>query len=326
MDRTRTSLENPCIFLRAATLGVLAVLCASTGAPAVEVEPGQLYEEGTRLEASDLGVAFTIPQGWRGTLPNGSEVFVLQPVADPTVYILAMGEEATPDELASTMAAPIPLGNGLSLYPTGAVGKRDKALTGRYEVRGAPNPLVAYAEALTGPSSISVAYILIAAPALLSTHEPTVRALVASTSLGAPASVVSGTGGTGGTGAAAGGGAGGKAGSGSADRWDAYLKGKYIVRYYTASGYTDEEHLWLCSDGSFQRRAASGGFGGGASGAFQGDSTGRWTATGAGGHGALTLHYGDGSQGQYQLRWDYQENHLYVDGKRWLHGDNDVCN
>ncbi len=219
MDRTTTSLENPCIFVRAATLGVVAVFCASTGAPAVEVEPGQLYEEGTRLEASDLGVAFTIPQGWRGALPNGSEVFVLQPVADPMVYILAMGEEATRDELASTMAAPIPLGDGLWLHPTGAVGERDKALTGRYEVRGAPNPLVAYAEALTGPSSISVAYILIAAPASLSTHEPTVRALVASTSLGTPASMTSGAG------AAADGGAGGNAGSGSADRWDAYLKG-----------------------------------------------------------------------------------------------------
>ncbi len=46
----------------------------------------------------------------------------------------------------------------------------------------------------------------------------------------------------------------------------------------------------------------------------------------AGEYGGLTLHYGDGSTAQYEMRWDYQENRLYVDGKRWLHGENEFCN
>ena len=146
-------------------------------------------------------------------------------------------------------------------------------------------------------------------------HEGAVQALVASTDLGAPAAAPPPT--------SASGAAGGS--TGSDDRWDTYLKGKYIVRYYTATGYTDEQHLWLCSDGTFSRRGAAGGFGGGASGAFQADSTGRWTAAGAGEHGSLTLHYNDGSTAQHQLRWDYQKKELYVDDKRWLHGKNEVC-
>ncbi len=156
-----------------------------------------------------------------------------------------------------------------------------------------------------------MAYVLIAAPAILATYEPVVRALADGTDLGAPeTTAAAGAGGT---------------PSGAGDRWDTYLKGKYIVRYYTATGFTDEQHLWLCSDGSFARRGASGGFGGGASGAFQADSSGRWTATGAGEYGTLTLHYGDGSTVRHELRWDYEENKLYVDGKRWLHGENEYC-
>ena len=88
------------------------------------------------------------------------------------------------------------------------------------------------------------------------------------------------------------------------------------MRYYTDSGYTDEQHLWLCSDGTFARRGAAGGFGGGASGAFQSDSTGRWQATGAGANGTLTLQYSDGSVARHELYWDYEKNRLHLDGKR----------
>ena len=319
MGRGRVNCENPSVLFHIVAFAVVAALATSSSGWAVEIQPGQVYAGGTRLEATELGVAFTVPSGWRGTLPAGSEVFVLQPDTDPQVHILAMGDRATRDELASIMAAPIDLGDGLFLDPTGAVVDRGEVLSGRYEVRGSPTRLLAYSEALAGPGGLSVGYLLIAAPASLAGYEPAVQALIASTELGAPAAPVPAT-------PSAGGNASGGAASGTGDRWDAYLEGKYILRYHTATGFTDEQHLWLCSDGTFQRRGASGGFGGGASGAFQNNSTGSWSATGAGEYGSLTLRHGDGTTSQYELRWDYQENKLYVDGKRWLHGENEVCN
>lgn len=293
-------------------LTISGVVAASAVAHAVEVQVGQVYSGGTWLESSELGVAFTVPPGWRGAWPAGSEVFVLQPESDPSVYILAMGEEATREDLAATMAAPISLGDGLSLSPTGQVTNRGKALVGRYQVVGGAHRLDAYGEAVAGAHGVAVAYILIATPASLASHEAAVRKLTDGTALGAP---------TDGQATAEGGGT----GSGEKDSWDAYLKGKYIVRYYTATGYTDEQHLWLCSDRSFYRRGAGGGFGGGASGAFQADSTGRWMASGIGEYGRLELSYADGGSAQHELRWDYQKNQLFVDGKRWLHGKNEVC-
>ncbi len=283
---------------------------AARPAPAVEVVQDQIYPGDTRLEASELGVAFTVPSGWRGVWPGGSEGFVLQPESDPAVHILALGEEGTRAELAAMMGAPVDLGEGFSLDPTGAVTERGQVLIGRYRVRGGASELSAYAEALAGEHGVAIAYVLIAPSELLARHETTVGALVASTRLEAP-----------------GGGApsAGASTAEGADRWDTYLRGKHVVRLYSGSNYTEEEHIWLCSDGTFQRTSNSGGYGGGASGAFQGGGAGRWTATGAGATGALTLHWPDGSTSRYDLRWDYEENHLYVDGKRWFHDQNEVC-
>lgn len=301
---------------RRALMAALFLLAVLGSAQAVEIQPGQIYPGGTRLEVTGLGVAFRVPQGWRGTLPAGSEIFILQSDANPEIYILAMGEQATRAQLVSTMGAPIAIGSGLSLHPTADLVDRGEALIGRYEVRGAPSQLVAYSEALAGSNGVAIAFILIAAPALLTTYEADVQALIASTDLGAPIPppTAASESNPANTDAAA------------ADRWDLYLKGKHIIRYYTTTGYTEEHHLWLCSDGTFSRSAKSGGFGGGASGAYQGSSSGRWTATGAGEYGALILHFGDGSTFRYELRWDYEANKLYVDGKRWLHGKNQRCN
>lgn len=318
----RTSSTTVRTVLVAAALGAALGAAALTAAAAVEIQAGQIYTGGTRLEVSEYGVAFTLPTGWRGAalvLEDGTEAFQMQPETDPNVLLLAVGDEGSRTELVQRMAGPIPLGGGLALSPSGAISERGSAIAQSYQVVGSPTPLAAYGEGLAGSHGIAVAYLLIASPESISAWKGALQSVTDSTRLGAPAGA-----GGGAPGAGAGSTAGGAA-AGSQQTWEDYLKGKYIVRYFTRTGYTDEEHIWLCSNGSFQRRGAAGGFGGGASGAFQSDSTGRWTATGAGEHGTLTLRYGNGQVGEYQLRWDFQNSHLYVDGKRWYHDKNEVC-
>jgi hypothetical protein len=156
---------------------------------------------------------------------------------------------------------------------------------------------------------VCVAFLALAGAHALAPLEAVVQALADGATLGAPSTASGGS----------------AAATGSRQSWQEYLRGKYIVRYHTTTGYTDEQHLWLCSDGSFARRGAAGGFGGGASGASQSDGTGRWEASGAGAEGTLVLHYGDGSEARYALWWDYEKNQLFLDGKRWLHDTNERC-
>jgi hypothetical protein len=109
------------------------------------------------------------------------------------------------------------------------------------------------------------------------------------------------------------------------DEWQPYLSGRYLARYYTTSGYTESTELWLCSDGSFYFNDQAGGFGGGASGAYQGRGDGQWSATGAGATGTLTLRWASGEESRWALEYNYDADELYLNGSRWLRGNNERC-
>jgi hypothetical protein len=111
------------------------------------------------------------------------------------------------------------------------------------------------------------------------------------------------------------------------------MRGRYIVYYYTGSGYHEEDHIWLCSDGTYYRSNSSGGFGGGASG--------RWQATGTKPEvGILTLTTGPGvfrgdttfgsweentGPSQTSFKLSIQDNKLYLNGSKWFRDNNQRC-
>ena len=97
--------------------------------------------------------------------------------------------------------------------------------------------------------------------------------------------------------------------------WGGYMSNRHIVRQYSGSGYHEEEHLYLFSDGTFARSFNSGGYGGGASGATAGRARGSWSAHGPASRGTLVLRNADGQQRTYSL---YVDGALYLDGVKWL--------
>jgi hypothetical protein len=101
------------------------------------------------------------------------------------------------------------------------------------------------------------------------------------------------------------------------------MRGRYIAYFFTGSGYHEKSEIWLCSDGSFQRSSDGGGFGGGASGAYAGSGQGRWSASGTQpAKGELRLQFSDGVS-SYTLALEGGD--LYLDGSKWLRGDNEYC-
>jgi hypothetical protein len=121
----------------------------------------------------------------------------------------------------------------------------------------------------------------------------------------------------------------GGSGSGSGDdSWQSYLMGRHLVRYYTGSGYNEEQHIYLCSDGHFRKTFGSGGhttYGEGwSSGAMQSNDAGQWHATGTGNTGTLVLQFGDGSRAEVAL--EYRDNKVFFDGVQWLRDpENNYC-
>ena len=63
----------------------------------------------------------------------------------------------------------------------------------------------------------------------------------------------------------------------------------------------EQDYFWLCPGGRFFRSFNSGGFGGGASGAFESGNGGVWRVSGSLDGGELLLTFNDSSTARYRL-------------------------
>ncbi len=297
---------------------------------AVEVREGGVYAAGTRVESSQLGLSFTIPIGWQGQWPTGGEMFVLTSMAGQG-YIFVYVDNMNAATVQSLMSQRIPLDQGIVLNPKGSPVQSRGAWVADYDVIGSTQPLSGHIETRIGPHGIGVAFISVAPKQSTGVVNRIVQALAGETQFKAPkqstASVTTS----------------GKS-DGGVNNWQEYMRGRYIVRYYTGSGYHEEDHLWLCSDGTFMRSGSSGGFSSsGASGAYGSQAQGKWQAKGStSGSGTLTLAYNPGrifegsttfgdwtetSAGGGNVTFNLALNNkkLYLDGKQWLRDRNQRC-
>jgi hypothetical protein len=293
----------------------------------VEIQQGQQYAAGTLLESSAAGMALSVPAGWVAGWPQGSGMLLLAR-SDNQGSIFVYVDEFDTDSARQLMAQPVPLGNGITLTPKSApVTAGDGTLNADYTVSGASADLHGRISTRIGQHGVGAAFIVIATGNAIDSVRNTAASLVGSVRFSQPAVAQAATGGD----------------DGVTGSWQDYMRGRYVVRYYTGSGYTEEEHIWLCSDGSFYRQTSSGGFGGGASGAFAGKGHGSWKARGSTDSvGELILQYGAGSvsetgttfgewteQGaggeRVTFSLQFSEGYLYLNDRKWFRDGNQRC-
>lgn len=286
--------------LRMVLITGCAGLCFSS-AWAAELQPGVIYRGGDVVEVSQLGVALKVPEGWVGALPSGSELFVLE-ASNGKNMILVYAAQSSEAELRQTLSTVIHL-DGYALQPIKALEKANGVWTGDYKIVPAANGVTVARVLAKNRGQTSVALIALdrtgdtfsARQAKAMVKQIKIQKVKPSPRQ--------------------------KAGANS---WTEYMSGRYIARYVTRSGYTEETHLWLCSDGTFTYSDSSGGFGGGASGAYQKSHGGRWRAQGKlPGQGNLILESGSGQTYRFGLALENRK--LYLDGNQWLRDSNQRC-
>ena len=107
---------------------------------AVELSTGFLYEGGTRVQSSELGLSLTIPSGWQGALPLDVDAFVIQKQgAQDTILVRA--DQVDKLSILTMMNQPITLNQGMILMPMGKAVERSGVIEGKYTIS------VQYAEA-----------------------------------------------------------------------------------------------------------------------------------------------------------------------------------
>jgi hypothetical protein len=219
-------------------------------------------------------------------------------------YMVVIGDQATEAEARQQLAAPVDLGGGVVLTPSGAVQEIASGhLTSSYSVSGAESEFVGTVDVRLTQAGLAVAFVLLSPAAAVGGHLESMREFAFSLGVTEPTPQSTGGG----------------------DEWDPFLRGAYLAQYFTATGYTESFELWLCSDGVFYYNGQAGGFGGGASGAAQTTDRGVWSASGSGRTGTLVLEWSNGERSTMDLEYDYEQNRTFMNGERWLRGDNERC-
>lgn len=270
-------------------------------AHAVELQVNQRYSAHTLVESSPLGVAFTIPEGWIGMWPSGTETFVLETLQQDLTLILVF-DTFSQSNIVEMMAEPIPLGEGIYLMPNATPTNQATHYENSYDVQGAGQLLDAFIAARTIRDGLSLASMLLGSTLTDKAIQQTV-ALTTTMDVREPRAIPLDP---------------------NAQSWQQYMQGRYIVRYYTGSGYREKHEMWLCSDGSFATNFNSGGYSmDGFSGAFGDNTIGRWEAQGSINQvGILQLTYNNGERNSYQIEL---HDSLFLNGTKWLRGDNERC-
>lgn len=289
--------------LRLIPLLILLGLTVSFGAAATEVQPGVEYTGETTLEFPEYGASLLLPVGWIAVLPKDGQ-FLIMKRQHSEAYIFAGIEAMTIEEAQQVMSDTINIGDGVILHPQSTLRIEGSILTADYSVSGSPNPLVGRVMTIVGTYGWGISLLAVSGPQDAENLRHTLKTLSRSLSLvrPEPASVISPRENKG--------------------PWVAHLTGRKLSHFFTRSGYTEEDYIWLCPNGRFFKSFNSGGFGGGASGAFESKNAGVWTVSGSLAEGTLLLAYNDGSTARYSVTREGTK--LFLDGKRYFR-ETTVC-
>jgi hypothetical protein len=285
-------------------LTILIALFAmeATSQSYTDLQEGQIYPANSRVQIATLGIKFQVPQGWKGALPQGSSYFVMDS-DDGLATTFLMVDNWTGDQLLQLMSQYIALDEVSGLTPAGQVRNTGGKYLCQYTVNGSMPPLHAYAVGKPGDHGYSVAAVILSAPENLESKKESIVNFMDSFILTAPDQVAV------------------AAQSGGITDWKEYMTGRYIVYMKTESGYSEEEKIWLCTDGSFARYHSDSYMSGGDF-SYAGEvpeKYGKWDVMGN----TLFLNYEDGTQGQYTLA--IYEDSLYLNDRKWFRDTNERC-
>jgi hypothetical protein len=277
---------------------------AQTGS--AELQAGQRYEAGTRVEVSSLGVSFVVPRDWFGGRPPGQEAFVLGSSTKRGVGLVFVRSGVSASQVAALLAEPQDMGSGVVLHPVGAPQVAGQRVSARY----AGGVYAGQALALVGPAGNGIAFAYFGPQEEAGYHAALLEGLAGSARLQTP-----------------------RAPAGLAGEWTSMLSGrmfKHFDRYGTGGGgYTSERTLHLCSDGSYLYQGDSS-FGinvpgAGAGGGGRSQAAGRWRIDEANQQEAiLVLEASDGSASRPVLSRDASQS-FHLDRNRVYWDRSDAC-
>ncbi len=280
---------------------------------ATEISPGVLYQPGSQLKVSSLGLQLTIPENWQAVLPAGSEALVMEPTGQTARMIVTAAGQSSAQTVQALMSQPQVLDAMTQLQPVGQLSQQAGIYAQQFKLVGNnPQNLKASAYGRLGSNQTAL-FVIMLEPQNQNLLAEVGRKFIQSVKFNRPQASVPAN----------------ADGNQNID-WDQALRGRTLQYLKTNNGLSVDKRMNLCSDGSFfysdndsyVSSDAISDF----SGSSQSSNAGRWNISGD----QIKLAWNDGSTSQFTLSRRYVrewgEWGTFVDDERWFNNRNRVCN
>lgn len=271
----------------------------------VDVQVDVVYSGGKTVRFPEVGVQLTIPNGWTGSLPTGETSFMLMDQSQTMSCAITI-DYISYDELHASMNQRTALDDYTYLVPQGPSSKTGEILYNDIYLEASGQTFPAFGWAISREDGSCVYGYCFSQATIPQSAKDDMLGCARSVTFFEPEIDKAAL-----------------AASGVSD-WSSYMKGRHLRYLNTESGYSESEHIWLCSDGSFARSNNSNYSSSDAYTDFSyasggGEQYGTWSVRGN----VLTLRYEDGSTGTFQL--ELTDDTLYLNGYRYFRVENERC-
>lgn len=164
---------------RISQVGLHGAPASARGTTSLDVEPGQYYRGGIRVQLPSEGLSFVIPQEWVGIMPPGSRSFFLSSHKKSGIGIVAAVHNATPEELLDHLNEPQVIEEGFVLHPVGSATLSGDRITASYH----SGEHIGKALAVLGREQNAALYLFVGPKDETASYEALLEQLAASTYL-----------------------------------------------------------------------------------------------------------------------------------------------
>jgi hypothetical protein len=269
------------------------------------VQPGRMYAPGDTLFAPRLGFTARVPNGWEGTLPRESEVFMLSSTSTTYGEIFIFGNpDGNLNGILEKWKNGVALTESIKLKATNptindGMLTSEVIATGDYINKGYKG----FAVARCNPDGPCVIALLVAPVQFYESVKTIVSDFMKSSTFEAPANI-----------------------SIYADfDWKDFLSNKVLITYQSMQGGVKENMIHLCADGTFQSDLKHTGMFKDQNPRYRGKNTGTWKLSGNGPVTTITFTFKDKKLSPIEAELTIEDEKILSNGERYYVGHSDKC-
>lgn len=273
------------------------------------IQPGKMYAAGDKIYAPKYGLHTVIPEGWEGTLPEGSEIFLLVPqeqIGGEVFTFISFQKDLK--ALEESWEQGVDLNETIKIKAVGEIIAEDNIISAEVVPAGhAVNKgNKGYVSAVCSPHGFCVTMLGIGPVQFYDRVQKAVTSFAENTTFTEPSYV-----------------------SMYVDlNWKEYLSNKTLISWISfesATGTGDKENVFeLCKDGTFTGKIKKKGIFKQMDKKYNGRQSGTWIATGIGETGLLKLTFKKLPEVEVSLEIK-EEGKVFINSERYFVGRSEAC-